>query len=200
MKKNIIFDVGKVLVSFDPDGYMRSLGLDEEAIDAINAAMFKNDLWNKLDQGVITAEEAVEKFVAGAPKYEVQIRQIHATIDKTIELYPYTMEWLQNLKDRGHRIYILSNYGEHTMELTKKKLKFLDLVDGAVFSYECKLIKPDAKIYNYICRKYNLNCSECIFIDDLPKNVEAAKRNGIPAFEFISYEHAREWLNEMLQY
>lgn len=200
VKKNIIFDVGKVLVSYEPDAYMESQGLDEETRTAINGAMFKNKLWDMLDQGVISAEEALEKFIAGAPKYETQIRQIFGTVGKTIELYPYAMEWIQNLKARGHKVYILSNYAEHTMEQTREKLKFLDLVDGAVFSYECKQVKPNAKIYEHLRKKYSLNCSECIFIDDRPENVEAAKRNGIPAFEFKNYEQAKQVLDEMLQY
>ncbi len=200
VKKNIIFDVGKVLVSYEPEAYMESLGLDEEAIAAINGAMFKNKLWDMLDQGVISPQEALEKFIACAPKYETEIRQIHATVGKTIELYPYTMEWLQNLKARGHKLYILSNYAEHTMEQTRDKLKFLDIVDGAVFSYECKQVKPNAKIYEHLRKTYSLNCSECIFIDDRPENVEAAKRNGIPAFVFKDYEQAKVTLDEMLQY
>ena len=200
MIKNIIFDIGKVLVEFDPDGYMRSMGLTEEAIDAINKAMFQNRLWNLYDQGIYTSEEYLAKFIAGAPQYELQIRQIYATIGKTITMYPYTMEWLRELKERGYRLYVLSNYAEHTMEQTREKLEFLPLMDGAVFSYECKLLKPSIKIYEHLCRKYNLNCSECIFVDDRYENVEGAQRSGIPALWFQDYEQAKVGLEEMIKY
>lgn len=200
MINNIIFDVGKVLVSYDPDGYMASLGLDEAERAAINGAMFENKLWDISDQGLFTPEECLEKFIEGAPQYEAQIRQVHATVGKTIEMYPYAMEWLKGLKDRGYKLYILSNYSEHMMNQTKEKLKFLSLVDGAVFSYECKLMKPSGKMYEYLCQKYGLNCSECVFVDDRLENVEGAQRSGIVSVHFRNYEQGKEALEEMLRY
>lgn len=200
MIKNIIFDVGKVLVSFEPEEYMKSLGLDQEAIDAINGAMFKNKNWDLMDQGLLGQKEALEKFIAGAPEYEEQIRQIYKTMGKTVELYPFAMEWLQGLKDQGYQLYILSNYSEQMMKQTKKKLKFLPLVDGAVFSYECKLMKPSGKMYEHLCQKYHLNCSECIFVDDRMENVEGAQRSGILAMQFENYGQGRQKLAEMLKY
>lgn len=200
MIKNIIFDIGKVLVSYEPDAYMKTIGLNEEARKAINAAMFESKLWDMSDQGLFTPEECLEKFIEGAPEYETQIRQIHATVGKTIEMYPYTMEWLKDLKARGYHVYILSNYSENMLNQTREKLKFLSLVDGAVFSYECKLMKPSSKMYEYLCQKYGLNCSECVFVDDRLENVEGARRSGILAVHFKDYEQGKEALEEMLCY
>lgn len=200
MIKNIIFDIGKVLVSYEPDEYMKSLGLDDEARAAIHGAMFENKLWDMSDQGLFTPDECLEKFIAGAPKYEAEIRQIHATVGKTIELYPYALEWMKGLKDRGYKLYILSNYSENMLNQTRDKLKFLSLVDGVVFSYECKLMKPSSQIYQHLCQKYGLNCSECVFIDDRWENVEGAQRSGIVAVHFKDYEQGRQALEEMLRY
>lgn len=200
MIKNIIFDVGKVLVSYEPDAYMESLGLDEETRAVINGAMFENKLWDISDQGLFSIEECLDKFIAQAPQYEAQIRQVHATVGKSIELYPYAMEWLQELKDKGYHLYILSNYSEHMMNQTREKLEFLSLVDGAVFSYECKLMKPSGKMYDFLCQKYSLNCSECVFVDDRWENVEGAQRNGIVAVHFRDYQQGRQALEEMLRY
>lgn len=200
MIKNVIFDVGKVLVSYEPDEYMKSMGLSDEVRAAINGAMFENKLWDMSDQGLFTPEECLEKFIAGAPEYEVQIRQVHTTVGGTIELLPHAMEWLQELKDRGYNLYILSNYSENMMNQTKDKLKFLSLVDGAVFSYECKLMKPDRKIYELLCQKYSLNCSESVFIDDRLENVQGAQNNGIVGVHFKDYVQAKKELEEMLRY
>ncbi len=200
MIKNIIFDVGKVLVSYEPDAYMESLGLDEETRAVINGAMFENKLWDISDQGIFSIEECLDKFIAQAPQYEAQIRQVHATVGKSIELYPYAMDWLQELKDKGYHLYILSNYSEHMMNQTREKLEFLSLVDGAVFSYECKLMKPSGKMYDFLCQKYSLNCSECVFVDDRWENVEGAQRNGIVAVHFRDYQQGRQALEEMLRY
>ncbi len=200
MIKNIIFDVGKVLVSYEPDAYMESLGIKKEAQDSINKAMFQNKLWDISDQGIYSKEELLEKFIAGAPEYEVEIRQLYGTIGNTIEMLPHSMEWLRDLKERGYKLYILSNYAEETYKQTKDKLKFLSLVDGAVFSYECKMIKPQRQIYEHICQKYQLNCSESIFVDDRQENVQAARNNGILSVLFQNYEQAKTELDEMLKY
>ena len=199
MIKNIIFDVGKVLVSFEPEEYMKSLRLDRDAIDAINGAMFKNKNWDLMDQGILGQKEALEKFIEGAPKYEAQIRILYDTMGETVELYPYATEWLKELKNQGYHLYILSNYSEQMMKQTKEKLKFLSMVDGAVFSYECKLMKPSARMYEYLCQKYHLNCSECIFVDDRPENVEGAERSGILGMQFTDYATGKQKLTEMLQ-
>lgn len=200
MIKNIIFDVGKVLVSYEPDAYMKSLGLDEKARDAINKAMFQNKLWDISDQGTYSIEELTKKFIEGAPEYEKEIRKLYQTVGNTIELLPYSMEWMNSLKEKGYRLYILSNYSEAAYKQTKDKLKFLSIVDGAVFSYECKMIKPQRGIYEHLCQKYDLNCSECIFIDDREENVRAARNNGILSVQFKSYEQAKAEVEEMLEY
>lgn len=198
MIKNIIFDVGKVLVSYEPDEYMKSLGLSQEEMDAINGAMFKNKNWDLMDQGVLGQKEALEKFIEGAPAYEATIRQIYDTIGKTVELYPYAMEWLTELKEKGYHLYILSNYSEQMMKQTKDKLSFLSLVDGAVFSYECKLMKPESVMYEHLCHKYQLYASECVFVDDRLENVEGARKCGIQAIQFENYEQGKLALLGML--
>lgn len=200
MIKNIIFDVGKVLVSYEPEEYMKRMGLSEETRAAINGAMFENKLWDMSDQGLLTPEECLEKFIAGAPQYEAEIRRIHATVGNTVEMYPYAIEWLKELKDKGYRLYILSNYSENMMKQTRSKLEFLSLVDGALFSYECKLLKPQSKIYELLCQKYSLNCSECVFVDDRIENVEGAQRSGILAVCFQDYKQGKQDLEEMLHY
>lgn len=200
MIKNIIFDVGKVLVSYEPDAYMESLGMDEKKREAINKAMFQNKLWELGDQGIYTIDELTDKFIEGAPECEAEIRMLYETVGNTIELFPYTMEWLTSLKEKGYKLYILSNYSEMAYKQTKEKLKFLSIVDGAVFSYECKMIKPQKEIYEHLCQKYNLNCSECIFVDDREENVRGARNNGILAVLFQNYEQAKAELDEMLKY
>lgn len=199
MITNIIFDVGKVLVSYEPDAYMEQLGYDRTVRNAINQAMFRNPLWEKADQGIYTSDEFLQRFIANAPDYERQIRELYRTIGNTIALFPYTMDWLKSLKERGYHLYILSNYSENMYEQTKQKMQFLSLVDGAVFSYTCKRVKPDAAIYEHLMKQFRLNASESVFLDDRPENTEAARRCGIHAIEFTDYEHARAALDELLR-
>ena len=134
MIRNIIFDVGKVLVSYEPDAYMQRLGISKEKQKKINEAMFQNKLWDTSDQGLGTPDEFLQKFIAGAPELADEITKIHKTVGNTVELFPYAMEWILDLKARGYHVYILSNYSENMLDQTKDKLKFLPLMDGVVFS------------------------------------------------------------------
>ena len=138
MIRNIIFDVGKVLVSYEPDAYMQRLGISKENQKKINEAMFQNELWDTSDQGLGTPDEFLQKFIAGAPELADEITKIHKTVGNTVELFLYAMEWILDLKARGYHVYILSNYSENMLDQTKDKLKFLPLMDGVVFSYKIK--------------------------------------------------------------
>lgn len=198
MIKNIIFDVGKVLVSYEPEAYMQSLGFDAETRKRIHTAVFENPLWDESDQGLRTTEEFLKAFTANAPELADEIRLVHTTVGGTIELLPYALEWITDLKERGYSVYILSNYSENMLNQTRDKLKFLPLVDGAVFSYALKLLKPDAAIYDYICDTFRLKPEESVFIDDRPENIEGAEKKGIHGIVFCSYEQGKNELEKLL--
>lgn len=199
MIRNIIFDVGKVLVSYEPEAYMERMGLDAETRKRINAAMFEHRLWLDSDQGLRSPEEFLQAFTENAPELAEVIRQVHESVGGTIELYDYATEWIADLKDRGYRVYILSNYSENMFRQTAEKLKFLPLTDGAVFSYTIKLLKPDIAIYNYLCDKYGLAPEESSFIDDRPENVAGAEAAGIRGICFESYAQAKRELDALLE-
>lgn len=196
--RNIIFDVGKVLVSYDPDGYMDRMGFDPETKRRLNAAVFEHQLWIDADQGLGTPEEFLRAFTENAPDLADVIRQVHDSVGGTIELFDYALDWILDLKNRGYHVYILSNYSENMFRQTEHKLKFLPLMDGAVFSWRIKEIKPNAAIYNYLCDEYWLEPKESVFIDDRPENVAGAEAVGIRGICFESYEQARRELDELL--
>ena len=199
MIKNIIFDVGKVLVEYDPDGMMKKLGFDEETLQTVNQAVFQNELWNESDRGVLSPEELLEAFIANNPAYEKEIRQVIDAVGDTISLMPYTVEWVKGLKERGYHLYILSNYAEYTYEKTSHKMEFLPYMDGVVFSYRCKLIKPEKEIYEYICETYGLKPEESVFLDDREDNVQAARNMGMNGIEFENYAQGSETLEQLLK-
>ena len=200
MIKNIVFDVGKVLVSYEPDLYMEHiLGFDKRTRDAVNAAMFQNPLWEESDRGALSTEELIRGFMNQNPFYEKEILEAHRNVGKCIELFPYVIEWMTDLKKRGYHLYILSNYAEYTFEQTKEKMALLPFMDGTVFSYECKWIKPEKEIYEYICSKYQLKPEECVFLDDRQLNVEGAQKAGWKGIVFENYQQARGDLNQLLE-
>lgn len=199
MIRNIIFDVGKVLVSYEPEEYMKSLGYDEKTRKRLMEAVFENPLWDDSDQGLGSPDEFLEAFTANAPEFADEIYTIHTTVGNTIELFSYAVDWIKNLKARGYKVYILSNYSENMFNQTREKMKFLSLADGAVFSYKIKVLKPDSEIYHYLCETYALKPEECVFLDDRPENIEGAEKTGIRGIVFHDYEQGKNELEKLLE-
>ena len=160
--------------------------------------MFENPLWDESDQGLRTPDEFLRAFTEGAPELADTIRKLHDTVGNTVELMPYAMDWILDMKARGYHVYILSNYSENMLNQTEKKLKFLPLMDGVVFSYRIKKLKPDPSIYEYLCDKYQLKPEESVFIDDRQVNIDGAEQIGMHGIVFRSYEQTKAELDMFL--
>lgn len=199
MIKNIIFDVGMVLISYDNDTLMDSLGYDKKTQETVKKAMFENKLWDEGDRGAYSTEELLSKFIANAPNYEQHIRKAYDTVAENMHLFSYAVPWVKELKQRGYKLYILSNYSEKIYSQTKEKMRFLDYTDGEIFSYMYKVIKPEKKIYDILLEKYSLVPEECVFLDDREDNIAMAKSFGIHGIVFKNYEQAKRDLDELLK-
>ena len=194
MIKNVIFDVGQVLVAWEPVEAMRALGMDEETVRAVADATVHTSDWDEADRGALSDEELLTGFIRKAPAYEAQIRNFWEHVDRAIYPFPYVGEWMRTLKDKGYHLYILSNYGKWTYEHTAEALSFLSDVDGQVFSFEVHQIKPEPEIYRTLLDKFNLVADECVFLDDRRENIEAAETQGIHTVLFTTYQDALEKL------
>jgi putative hydrolase of the HAD superfamily len=106
---------------------------------------------------------------------------------------------LDSLKEKGLKIYLLSNYPKSIFALHEErgKFTFIDKIDGRVVSGFEGMVKPDAEIYKLLMDRYGLKAEECVFIDDRPENIEAAKALGMEGIVFESYEQASEELEKI---
>lgn len=189
MIKNIILDVGKVLVAWQPKELMEELGFSDETVVALMDALFASGIWNETDRGVLSDEEFLELAFSNAPEYKQEIQLFWNNVGKAIWQFSYVKDWIRAMKRAGYRVYILSNYGSWTYEKTREHaLNFLEYVDGAIFSYQVKLIKPDAAIFRALFEKYGVQADECVFLDDLPANIEGAKAVGMHGIVFTGLE------------
>lgn len=189
MIKNIVLDVGRVLVAWQPKDLMKELGFSDETVAVLTEELFTSGIWNETDRGVLSDEAFLELAVGKAPEYEQEIKLFWNNVDKAIWQFPYVKEWICAMKKAGYRVYILSNYGSWTYEKTREDaLDFLEYVDGAIFSYQVKLIKPDAAIFHALFDKYGLQAEECVFLDDLSANIEGAKAVGMHGIVFTGLE------------
>lgn len=200
MIKNIIFDIGNVLVKFQPDQAMRDLGIDEVKISKMAQATYLNPIWGELDRGVMQESEVIDEMVKVAPEYEEEIRLFFRDgKDKVVKAFDYATDWIKELQSRGYEVYLLSNYPENYFELhTHNQLDFASIVDGKIISGMVKMVKPDADIYQCLFTTYNLKPEECVFLDDRPENIEGGEKLGMRGIVFESYEDAKAKLEKML--
>ena len=197
--KTVIFDIGNVLVDFCWQKMFHGFGLEGETFEKIADATVRHQAWQDLDQGIITTEEAIEAFAKEAPEYREYIERIYQDMTKMLEQYDHAIPWIKELKERGYRIYILSNWSKPAYDCCKDNvLSFLPLVDGVVFSYEELVIKPDKKIYDIICNRYEINPAEAVFLDDSEKNIISAREFGLHGIVFKNYEQGRKELEALL--
>lgn len=186
MIKTVIFDIGMVLMRFDWSGYIeKKLGKEIGAI--VTEAMWMHGVWNELDRGVWTDEELLDGFYSYAPDYKKEILTAFRDVSEACFAFDYAIPWVKQLKAMGYQVLYLSNYSHYLMDLAPEVLNFLPYMDGGVFSCDVHLCKPDRRIYETICDKYQLKPEECFFIDDNANNVAAAKEFGIHAYRFTDY-------------
>ena len=195
MIDTVIFDMGNVLVDFRWEALFHEMGIEGEKFDRMAKATVLNPVWNEFDRGIWTDEMMLEAFIKNAPELEPELRDLlYNRFTGLLRKFDYTDEWLDRLKAKGYRIYILSNFSRKGIEEVPDELDYMKKADGAVVSYRVKMIKPDPGIYEYLLKEYNIDPAKAVFIDDNEDNIEAAKKFGINVIRFIGKKDADEKL------
>jgi putative hydrolase of the HAD superfamily len=200
MIKNVVFDIGNVLAQFRYKEYIKEIGIAPEMCDRVAKATAEGPYWPLMDKGVLTAEQTMLNCIALDPGAEPEIRLFFKDMHGLVVEYPDSCEWIQELKNRGMKVYLLSNYSKENFEMAEKEglFKFLQLDEGRVISYTVRMLKPDAAIYNLLLEKYGLDPKECVFLDDSQRNVEAAEKLGMRGILVDDREWARAELDVLL--
>ena len=182
--KNIVFDMGNVLVRFDPELFMDRYSLTGEDRRLIRNEVFRSVEWTMLDRGVIDEEIAEQRILPRLPeRLHDAARGLIEKWDDPIVPVEGMLELLQALKAKGYRLYLLSNAATR-QPIYWARAEASKLMDGALISAEVKLLKPDPQIYRTFLRKFALRPEECVFIDDTPINVEGALYENMAGIVF----------------
>ncbi|MBU5479657.1 HAD family hydrolase [Blautia sp. MSJ-19] len=197
MIKNVIFDVGLVLVEFNWQTYLDSFGFEKEKRDRIAKATFQGPVWDERDRGVYDEETYVRQCQELDPEYAEDIARVMKDTPKTIHRMPYAETWTKYLKSQGYHLYILSNYSKYMLDRTQKEMPFRKYMDGDVFSCDVRQLKPEAEIYRTLLDKYQLKPEECVFIDDREVNCKGAENLGIRTICFKNFKQAAAELEKM---
>ena len=199
MIRNIVFDLGNVLVDFDPKFYMQSFGFSEQEIQNLFRLVYEDDwrLYDRGDYGSVTdlCDAVCKKHPAYASAFKKILCpewvQIHTLKEETAR-------YLSELKARGYRIYLLSNLSKESYDYVSS-YPFFALIDGGVYSYQEHICKPDRGIYEVLLSRYALRADETVFLDDAEANVEAANRLGIHGILFSTIEQVKLQLENLLR-
>jgi putative hydrolase of the HAD superfamily len=199
MIKNIVFDLGNVLLDFDPDSYLDKLGYSKEVKNQLKSEIFETEEWLKLDRGSITQPEAVKIWQQRNPDLKNEISEVMAAWEKILTIKEDTEEILSSLTAENYNLYILSNFHQKAFEYVSSKYEFFNYFDGRVISADIGLIKPDFEIYDHLLDKFKLKAEETIFIDDSRENIKAALKKGLRVIHFTDAESLKEELKLYLR-
>jgi len=184
MIKNIVFDMGNVLLDYNPDTSFEILDIDKDARPVILNELFGGNEWVQLDLGNISVDEAYESIKQRVPEeYHTELHKCADEWDVCMVPVEGAEDFCKFVKAQGYGVYVLSNAHKSFYRYFPRyfDLKFFD---GVVVSADVHTIKPDIKIYKYLLEKYNLKAEECLFIDDRQDNVEGAIKAGMQAHRF----------------
>ena len=185
MIKNMVFDMGNVLLHFSPSHYVKNLGLEnaEDEKKVFNATYLT---WKcaYLDKGDFTEESFVDAVCEDiGEKYRPYIEKLIFHWADDVKPVDGMADLIKELKDKGYKIYLLSNAGFRQHEYWER-IPGHEYFDGTIVSCDVKAVKPERRIYEKLYETFNLKPEECFFIDDLIINIYGAKETGMDGFVF----------------
>lgn len=194
--QNIVLDMGNVLLNFDPEIPLRTCVDTEENRAVIRRELFEGPEWTLRDLGEISEQEMYEQICARIPgKLHGMLRRCVYEWTDCMTPIPAAQEFCAYVKERGCRIYVLSNASDNFYQYFPR-FSEPEYFDGIVVSYEIHKIKPEPEIYRYLLERYRLEPAKTLFIDDRPENVKGAVSVGMRGYV---YRNDFEEIKDLIQ-
>ena len=184
MIKNIVFDMGNVIIRFDPAAFIDRYGVSAGDKQTLLTEIFRSPEWVMMDRGTLTDEQCAVILCPRLPEHLREIaRKLIALWDRPIIEVEGIYPLIEELKSKGYGIYLLSNASCRQPDYWQR-VPAARFFDGTLISYSVKLIKPMPEIYEKFFEKFSLKREECFFIDDSPANIEASLYVGMSGAVF----------------
>lgn len=193
MIKNIVFDMGKVLVGYEADRVCRHFIEDEKERKKVALCVFSSQEWLLLDMGVMKEEEALKRMKERLDTdHEKEMAALCFEHWHEYNMWPIKgmAELVKGLKDKGYGIYLCSNASLRLLTCSEI-IPGIQYFDGILFSAQVKCVKPQKEIYHHLFKRFQLKPEECFFIDDLPMNIEGARACGMAGYCFMDGDQER---------
>ena len=197
MIKNILFDMGNVLIKFHPSEIVAKVFPNPSVQALISKEVFQTQAWESLDQGLITVDQHYQRLAIKFPQHAEKIDWILKNWYKNPTEIPGMLELVTKLKKAGFDRYILSN--ANAFFYTRQPyLAIFELFTGVTLSSELKVLKPHKEIFDRFCQIHGLLPSECLLIDDQARNIYGAREAGLQAHQFIDATELEFFLKTIL--
>jgi 2-haloacid dehalogenase len=193
----VVFDLGGVLIDWDPRHLYRTIFADETAMEDFLRTVTTPE-WNRAQDAGRPWAEAVEELIARHPERREQIEAYRTRwMEMLGDAIQPTVDILDELRATDVDLYALSNWSAETFPVARPRYPFLEWFDGIVISGEERLIKPDPRIFHVLLQRYALEAGETVFIDDQVANVEAAESVGLVGIRFVDGPQLRADLRSL---
>lgn len=197
MYKNIVFDVGKVLFSYKWQEALEKAGVPKAEAAELFPKLFDDYYWQELDLGKRPYFEIVKDFEEKYPQYKDELRRYFTDVENLPVPRPMVWDEIKRLKEKGYKLYILSNYSEYMFSKHTEGVPFIECMDGILVSYMVNLCKPDENIYKTLFERFDIKPEESLFFDDRPENTEMARSLSMDAITVTSEELLLEELKKL---
>lgn len=193
MIKQVIFDLGRVLFEWEPKLLAQELAQEDESFQHEVWKITTHPTWLEFDLGNLNTPDLIKIHSEQFPAKTLEL--FMERVPHILKPIPEGLRLVEAAKERGLKKYILSNMSHDFYHHLMKTYSFLHDFDGSIYSCHLNLAKPDPEIYQAILKEYQLKPEECLFVDDIPENIEGAKAMGIQALVFTKSENTyREFL------
>ncbi len=193
--ETVIFDLGGVLIDWEPRRLFQKIFDDEEEMEYFLNNICTPD-WNVQQDAGRPLAEATQILVDQFPKYTSQIEAFYGRWEEMLggAILP-TVEILEELIEANtHRVLALTNWSAETFPIALRDFDFLQWFEGILVSGDEKMIKPQPEIYDLMCKRYQINPATAVFIDDSLKNIKGCEAYGMQGIHFKSGEGLRREL------
>lgn len=196
MQKTVIFDLGNVLVRWDPQEILRRFS-DDAAEREHFRQVLSGQCWTALDAGLMEYDSALKFYANVLQKPVAEIERLMQTMRESLEPLPLGVELLRDLHRRGADLICISNMPLHADRYLRTRYDYWPLFRGIVISAEVQLTKPNPEIFRYALEKYRLDPAQTLFVDDMQVNIDAAAALGIAG---VCYQNRQEDVEQVYRF
>jgi putative hydrolase of the HAD superfamily len=198
MVRNVIFDLGGVVLDWNPDRIVAGIVPEPGLQSAYRQSLFGHADWGEFDRGTVTEAELIERLALRLGRSPQDWKATLDVIRNSLVEKTDTVKLLRALQRRGVSLYCLSNMPVDVYTHLKIQHTFWDAFSGIVISGEVKMMKPEPEVFLHLLTTFGIRAEDCVFIDDLAANVEAARQTGIQAILFKDARQCEEELAALL--